>query len=98
VQIGDFEAQEMAKPSVASLYNDLQAALGRINALEGEVNEICKGMALKDERITKLEGEIKKKDETLLEMQKPRAEVRVVRSTEAEVTAAVERHDTGNCQ
>jgi peptidoglycan hydrolase CwlO-like protein len=51
----------MAKPSVASLYNNLQAALGRINALGGKVNEIQKGMALKDERITKLEGEIKKK-------------------------------------
>jgi hypothetical protein len=69
VQLGDFEAQRMAKPSVASLYNDRQAALGRIIALEGEVNEIRKGMSLKDERITKLEGEIKKKDEALSEMQ-----------------------------
>jgi hypothetical protein len=51
----------MAKVCVALLYNDLQAVFGKINALEGKVNEIRKGMALKDERIMRLEGEMKKK-------------------------------------
>jgi hypothetical protein len=83
----------MAEPSVASLYNDLQAALGRIDALEGQVDELRKGMALKDERITKLECEIKKNDEAFSEMQKVRAECSTESEVPAEATAAVERHD-----
>jgi hypothetical protein len=71
--------------------------LGRINALEGQVDEIRKGMALKDERITKLECVIKEKDEPFSEMQKLRAETGwcapLNLRSPAEVTAAVERHD-----